>query len=100
MSWFGKNKPDVKTELQQIHFIIFYSYIFGNFFPKSAGSHWLFQSHVTSNNETVSCPDLSAGNIAKSMTSEGNSTLLPMNVDRRPLLQRGLMNFQLQEQIT
>ena len=55
---------------------------------------------MTSHNETVSCPDLSAGNIAKSMMSEGNSTLLPMNVDRRPLLQQGLMNFQLQEQIT
>ena len=32
------------------------------------------------------------------MTSEGNSTLLPANVDRRPPLpaQRGFMNFQLQ----
>ena len=29
------------------------------------------------------------------MTSEGNSALLPANVDRRPPLQRGLMNFQL-----
>ena len=29
------------------------------------------------------------------MTSEGHSALLPANVDRRPLLQRGLMNFQL-----
>ena len=28
------------------------------------------------------------------MTSEGNSALLPANVDRRPLLQRGLMTFQ------
>ena len=32
---------------------------------------------------------------AKFMTSEGNSALLPANVDRRPPLQRGLMNFQL-----
>ena len=79
------------------YFLLLYIW---KFFPKSAGSHWLLQSHMTSHNETVSCPDLSAGNIAKSMTSEGNSTLLPMNVDRRPLLQRGLMNFQLQEQIT
>ena len=30
-----------------------------------------------------------------SMTSEGNSALLPANVDWRPPLQRGLMNFQL-----
>ena len=30
------------------------------------------------------------------MTSEGNSALLPANVDRRPPLQQGLMNFQLQ----
>ena len=31
------------------------------------------------------------------MTSEGNRALLPANVDRRPPLQRGLMNFQLQK---
>ena len=30
------------------------------------------------------------------MTSEGHRALLPANVDRRPLLQRGLMNFRLQ----
>ena len=58
-----------------------YCYISGNVFPKSAGSHWLLQSHMMSNNETISCPDLSAGNIAKSMTLEGNITLLPTNVD-------------------
>ena len=29
------------------------------------------------------------------MTSEGNSTLLPANVDQQPPLQRGFMNFQL-----
>ena len=29
------------------------------------------------------------------MTSEGNSALLPANVDRGPPLLRGLMNFQL-----
>ena len=34
---------------------------------------------------------------AKSMTSVGNSALLPANVDRQPPLQRGLIiNFQLQ----
>ena len=33
--------------------------------------------------------------LQKSMTSEGNSALLPANVDRRPPLQRGLMNFRL-----
>ena len=34
------------------------------------------------NNETVSRQNLCAGNIAKSMTSEGNSVLLPTNVYR------------------
>ena len=33
--------------------------------------------------------------LQKSMTSEGNCALLPANVDRRPPLQRGLMNFRL-----
>ena len=47
-------------------------------------------------NETVSRQNLWVGDIAKSMTSEGNSALLPANVDQRPPLQRGLMNFQLQ----
>ena len=51
---------------------------------------------MTSNIEDVSRQNLWAGNIAKSMTSEGNSALLPVNVDQRPPLQRGLMNFQLQ----
>ena len=36
---------------------------------------------MTSNNETVSCQILWAGNIAKSMTSEGSNVLLPANAD-------------------
>ena len=60
-------------------------------FCKSALSHRLLLCHMTSNNETFSRQNLRAGNIAKSMTSEGNSALLPTNVDRRPPLQRGLM---------
>ena len=51
---------------------------------------------MTFNNETVSRQNLLAGNIAKSTTSEGNSALLPANVDQRPPLQRGLINFPLQ----
>ena len=47
---------------------------------------WLLQGHMTANNETVSCQNLWAGNIAKSMTSVGNSALLPANVDRQPQL--------------
>ena len=43
---------------------------------------------MASNNETGSRQNLWAGNIAKSMTFEAE------NVDRRPSLQRGLMNFQ------
>ena len=46
-------------------------------------------------NETVSRQNLWVGNVAKSMTSEGNSALLPANVDLRPPLQQGLINFQL-----
>ena len=51
---------------------------------------------MTSNDETVSHQNLSAGNTAKSMTSESNGALLPPNVDRQPPLERDLMNFQLQ----
>ena len=50
---------------------------------------------MISNNETVSRQNLWADNISNSMTSEGNSSLLPANVYRWPQLQRGLMNFQL-----
>ena len=63
------------------------------FLPNSA--HWLLLGHVTSNNETVARQNLWAGSIAKSMTSEGNGTLLIANVDLRPPLQRGVMNSQL-----
>ena len=51
---------------------------------------------MTSNNETASWQNAWVGNIAKSMMSEGNSTLRPMNVDQQPPLQPGLMNFKLQ----
>jgi len=50
------------------------------FLPNSVGSHWLLRGHMTSNNETVSRQRLWAGNVAKSMTSEGNSAPLPANV--------------------
>ena len=52
---------------------------------------------MTSKNETISRQNLWLRNIAAiSMTSEGNSALLPADVDRPLPLQRGLMNFQLQ----
>ena len=51
---------------------------------------------MTSHNETVSLQNLRAGSSVKSMTSQGNSAVLPANVDRRPSLQQGLMNFQFQ----
>ena len=50
---------------------------------------------MTSNNETVSLQNLWEGNIAKSMTSEDNSALLPANVDRQTPLQRGLINLRI-----
>ena len=65
------------------------------FFPNSAWYHWLLWGDMTSNNETFSRHNLLAGNIAKSKTSGGNSTLFPANVDWRPLLQWGWLNFQL-----
>ena len=41
---------------------------------------------MTSNNKLFPAKSLLAGNSAISMTSEGNSALLPANVDRRPPL--------------
>ena len=74
-----------------------YCYIAWNFFPNRARSHWLLWGHLTSNNEsTVSRENLWAGNVAKTLTSEGNSALLPTNVYPRLRLQWDLMNFQLQ----
>ena len=52
------------------------------------------RSHA-SNNETVSSQNFRVGSIWKSMTSEGNSALLPANIDRRLPLRGGLRNFQL-----
>ena len=51
------------------------------FFPNSAHSHWLLRGHMTSNNETVFPQNFGVGNIAKSVTSKGNSVLLT-NVQR------------------
>ena len=51
---------------------------------------------TTSNSETVPSQNLWAGNIGKFRMSEGNSALLPTNVDWRWLLQQNLMDFQLQ----
>ena len=51
---------------------------------------------MTSNNETVPSQNLWAGNIGKFRMSEGNSALLPTNVDWRRPLQQSLMDFQLQ----
>ena len=67
----------------------------GNFFFTAHALIGYFEVtwHLTI--KTVSHQNLWAGNIAKAMTSEGHSALLPANVDRRPLLQLGLMNFQL-----
>ena len=50
---------------------------------------------MTHNNETVSRQNFWVVNIEKSMTAEGNSVLLLVNVDQRRPLQRGLTNFQL-----
>ena len=66
----------------------------GNFSQQHALSLVTSRSHDISNNETLSRQNLQVGITAKSMTpSEGNSVLLPTNVDRRPPLLRGLMNF-------
>ena len=48
--------------------------IAGIFFP-TVRALWLLGGHVTSNNDTVSHQNLGVGNIAKFMTSEGNSAL-------------------------
>ena len=50
------------------------------FLPSSTRSHWLLRGHMTSNNETVSRQNLWAGDVAKSMTSGGNSARSPANV--------------------
>ena len=64
--------------------VLLYSW---NFSSNSARSHWSVRDHMTSNNETVSRQkSLIVGNIAKSITSEGNNAMLPANVDRRPPL--------------
>ena len=54
---------------------------------------------MTSNNKSVSRQNLWSGNFAKSMTVTVHCSI-PANVDLRPSLQRGLMNFQLQERFS
>ena len=47
---------------------LLYSWCFSR---STAPTHWLVHGHMTSNNETVSRQMLLAGNIAKTMTSNG-----------------------------
>ena len=48
--------------------LLLYSWHFSHYSPPI---HWLVHGHMTSNNETVSCQIPWAGNIAKTMTSNG-----------------------------
>ena len=57
---------------------------------------------MTSNNETVSRQNLLAVNIAKSMTSEGNSPLFPrmLTVDRRYSEIKWISSFKISNYMT
>ena len=48
--------------------LLLYNWHFSRYSPPI---HWLVHGHMTSNNETVSCQIPCAGNIAKTMTSNG-----------------------------
>ena len=54
--------------------MLLYSWRFSRY---SAPIHWLVHGHMTSNNESVSRKMPWAANIAKTMTSKGNSSQLP-----------------------
>ena len=57
-----------KYTLWGTHTYLLYSW---RFYRYSAYFHWLVHGHMTSNNETVSRQMPRAGNIAKTMTSNG-----------------------------
>ena len=63
-----------------IKHVLLYSWRFSRY---SAPTHWLVHGHMTSNNKTVSRQMPWAGNIAKTMTSNGKQfTVTRENVDR------------------
>ena len=68
-----------------------YCYIAGHFFSTARGLIGYFEVtwHLT-------MKLLSGQHCKKSTTSGGNNAILPANVDQWPPLQRGLMNYQLQ----
>ena len=70
--------------------------IAGNFFPTARALIGYFEVtwHLTMKLFPAKISEKAT--LQKSMALEGNSALLPANVDRRPPLQWGLMNFQLQ----
>ena len=73
---FCAHNSDACENNQSFYLMIKIRYIYSwKFFPNSMGSHWLLRGHITSNNETVSRQNLSAGNLAKSMTPKANSTV-------------------------
>ena len=84
--------------LDILHFVAYrnhisHCYIAGNFFPTTRALIGYFE--VTRHLTMKLFPDKSLSG-QRCVTSGGNNALLPTNVDGRPPLQRGLMNFQLQ----
>ena len=62
----GEAEGNIQVEGKQI--LLLYSWRFSHY---SVPFHWLVHGHMTSNNETVSRQMPWAGNIAKTMTSNG-----------------------------
>ena len=71
-------------------------YIAGEFFPTSRALISYLQVSWNLTMKLFSRQNLWEGNIVKSIKSKGNSAMCPANVDQRPPLQRGLLNFQSQ----
>jgi len=69
MSLFLATQVISHTQVISVHtYMLLYSWRFSRY---SAPIHWLVHGHMTSNNETVSRQMPRAGNIAKTMTSNG-----------------------------
>ena len=67
-SWKNRVSPELLFKSNWPQVSLLYSWRFS---PYSAPIHWLVHGHMTSNNETVSHQMPWAGNIAKTMTSNG-----------------------------
>ena len=89
-AWQGLGEADVNA-MSDVLSLVQYDYLLysWHFSCYSAPIYWLVHGHMTSNNETVSCQMPWAGNITKTMTSNGKQFTVTCTCEMLTAVVRG-----------